>query len=512
MYTKNLNSGEPVIISSLSSISSLDEFLNASIPMLMCREDFSIDCVNKAFEEQYALLFEKGTHLDEIFIPKNSADLLSTLLTKERIIIRNMQIPGLNTSGFYKFQALDHSLPETGTMIFFFEEASQDVEHTRKMYREFFNITNSLPIPVIVSDFKREIFINSEGEELINAVFGSVEIFKLEIVNRDGLYKKIAEQNGFFEKFTLVRETGEAIRNIFITIEAGSSDEIVLLMNISIIEDHFTGEAIGFLTTLENITEVLSLNQELHYSLLNLRGVIEAFARDRIAYLLAYGEEETAKHMIEVRVFSELIADTIMKDNTIPNKGILEYSKITPIYIKMLGLSAILHDFGKVEPRIHELINLPRQLTGPEYDKVKTHTRIGANLIGNDNDILRMCWLVALYHHERWDGSGYPEGLLGRDIPLSARIVAFADMYSALKNERAYKDSISDTGELLKILDKCESFFDPVVFRVGMALIPEMEHRSQQIEEEFKDFEMTSEEVIRLITDVFSAIMMSYRA
>lgn len=379
------------------------------------------------------------------------------------------------------------------------------------IFGKFIEIAEHIPIPIIVYDFRKNLSINREGKNAVAGIFGSEKEFMAQIKDRTGLYKSIVAENEIVDKYRQVRKTGEAMRNIFIPVYKDGMEHI-FLMNISLLTDIPNGTPFGFLTTFENITEVFNFNRELHYSLLNLKAVIEAFARDRIAYLLAYGEEETVKHLIEVRTFSELIADSIMKDSTISNKEILEYSKITPIYIKMLGLAALLHDFGKVEPKIHRLITSPRALTEDEYALVKEHPRLGANLIGYENEMLRMCWLVALYHHERWDGKGYPDGLKEHNIPLSARIVAFADMYSALKNKRAYKDPISSLEDIIVILKDNETAFDPVVYRSGMRLLAEMEMQSERIEEEYRNFEITAEEAVKLITDVFNAIMHSQQA
>jgi HD-GYP domain-containing protein (c-di-GMP phosphodiesterase class II) len=376
-----------------------------------------------------------------------------------------------------------------------------------EIYKKFFDLSNQVPIPIVVSDFKKKIFVNNEAKNLIKKLFGSVDKFAEEITAFSGLYKKIFEDNGITDIYHQVGSSGEAVRNIFITISKGLEQDVIMLMNVSLITGFGQGKPIGFLTTFENLTEIFNFNRELHYSMANLKGVIEAFARDRVAYLLAYGEEETVRHLIEVRTFSELIADAIMKDSTILNKNILEYAKITPLYTRMLGLAAMLHDFGKIEPEIHDLIIKPRNLTDEEYTIIKKHPRLGADLIGYDNEVLKMCWLVALYHHERWDGTGYPEGLKERDIPLAARIVSFADMYSALKNKRAYKEPVENMKQLEEYLKNNKSAFDPVVFETGMRLLPEMEMRSVKIEEEYKNFQMTSEEAVKLITDVFNSIM-----
>jgi len=378
-----------------------------------------------------------------------------------------------------------------------------------EIYKKFFDLSNQVPVPIVVSDFDKKVFLNNEAKNLIKKLFGSIENFSYELESFSGLYKKMFDENDITGIYRQVGKSGEAAHNIFVTMTMEDGEELTMLMNVSLITGLGEKKPIGFLTTLENLTEIFNFNRELHYSMANLKGIIEAFARDRVSYLLAYGEEETVKHLIEVRTFSELIADSIMKDNSIHNKSILEYSKITPLYTRMLGLAAMLHDFGKIDPEIHDLIIKPRSLTVEEYEIIKKHPRLGADLIGYNNEILKMCWLVALYHHEKWNGSGYPEGLKERDIPLAARIVSFADMYSALKNRRAYKEPVESMHQLREFLEENRESFDPVVFDAGIRLLPEMERRSIEIEEEYKIFQMNSEDAVKLITDVFNSIMNS---
>ncbi len=484
------------------NIATREEFNNFIYSGVICTNDFEIIAANTAFTESF-FIPEKKSHIDDIVELVDSKESIKELLTKKHITVQKAIIRG-NERAFYRFEKVGHDFAANDQVICI-KDVTEEIIANTTIYKKFFDLANTIPIPIVVSDFEKNIFINSEGEELLKKIFGSVDLFKEQVVGFSGLYKTVFESNEIAEAYSKVRQTGKPVKNLFTPVKEIKSNEFVLLLNISLITD-LNDEPIGYLTTFENITEVFNFNRELHYSLLNLKGVIEAFARDRIAYLLAYGEEETVKHLLEVRLFSELIAENIEKDNTIPNKEILEYSKLTPIYIRMLGLAALLHDFGKIEPHIFSLIAEPRKLSFAEYETVKDHVRLGANLIGDDNEMLRMCWLVAMYHHEKYDGSGYPDGLQGHEIPLSARIVAFADMYSALKSKRPYKEAIRNSDEIVAILKENESSFDPIVFRIGMQLIPQMEEKSDYLEKEYRNFEMTAEDAVKLITDVFTAI------
>jgi putative two-component system response regulator len=122
--------------------------------------------------------------------------------------------------------------------------------------------------------------------------------------------------------------------------------------------------------------------------------------------------------------------------------------KLPEEFCKDVIKAAPMHDLGKIAVD-DEILRKPGKFTPEEYEKMKTHAAEGARVIheilANTDDVSfkTVAENVAHYHHERWDGSGYPEGLQGKDIPLEARIMAIADVYDALVSKRVYKDSMS---------------------------------------------------------------------
>jgi len=142
------------------------------------------------------------------------------------------------------------------------------------------------------------------------------------------------------------------------------------------------------------------------------------------------------------------------------------HALINPEYIRNLSTASILHDIGKVGIPDQILLK-PGKLDRDEFDKMKEHTTIGAAALREvdqnypDNIMLRMGIRIAESHHERWDGSGYPFGLAGDDIPLEARIFALVDVYDALTSERPYKSAFSREESLAIILSERGSHFDP---------------------------------------------------
>jgi len=124
-------------------------------------------------------------------------------------------------------------------------------------------------------------------------------------------------------------------------------------------------------------------------------------------------------------------------------------SYLTPEMVEMISKAAPLHDIGKVAVPDHILLK-PGKYTDEEFEIMKTHSEAGRDVIlkaesalSRSQEFLRHCREIAHYHHEKWDGSGYPDGLSGEDIPLSARIMALADVYDALVCKRVYKERFS---------------------------------------------------------------------
>ncbi len=149
-----------------------------------------------------------------------------------------------------------------------------------------------------------------------------------------------------------------------------------------------------------------------------------------------------------------------------------------PEYVEDLSLAAILHDIGKTAVP-EAILTKPGKLTADEFELVKTHTSLAGEIFKKANQLfvdrygkdsyLALAREIANSHHERWDGSGYPEGLRGEAIPLSARIVALADAYDALISKRPYKKPWSHEEAVTEIVNGRGTLFDPVVFDAFIA-------------------------------------------
>lgn len=134
-----------------------------------------------------------------------------------------------------------------------------------------------------------------------------------------------------------------------------------------------------------------------------------------------------------------------------------------PDKVELLELAAPMHDTGKIGTP-DGVLKAPRSLTTEEWNIMQQHSVIGHNILSkSDNPVFLMAAEIALYHHEKWDGSGYPYGLKSTDIPESARIVAIADVFDALTTKRPYKEAWSFDQAYQVILNDAGSHFDPIL-------------------------------------------------
>lgn len=178
-----------------------------------------------------------------------------------------------------------------------------------------------------------------------------------------------------------------------------------------------------------------------------------------MAKLAEYRSEETGFHLERVSHYTRIIAMDISKHH--PELG------LSPIMANEISRVSPLHDIGKVAIP-DGILHKPGKLTEEEWETMKTHTTVGGQLLRNiyENTSSNYLWLgyeVAMFHHERWNGRGYPRGLSGEDIPISARIMAIADVYDALTSERCYKEAFSHETAMSLILKDKGEHFDPKV-------------------------------------------------
>jgi len=159
---------------------------------------------------------------------------------------------------------------------------------------------------------------------------------------------------------------------------------------------------------------------------------------DALSAIIEHRSTESGNHVLRIRRFTEILLEEVA--SSCP-----EY-KLTAESIGIITSAATLHDIGKISIP-DSILNKPDRLTQEEYDVIKTHTTVGGQLVENlsgmgDAEYLRYAYNIALYHHERWDGGGYPKGLCGDEIPICAQVVGIADAFDALTSQRVYKPAL----------------------------------------------------------------------
>ncbi len=179
----------------------------------------------------------------------------------------------------------------------------------------------------------------------------------------------------------------------------------------------------------------------------------------RLGRAAEYKDNETGMHVIRMACYTKLLAEKISEDSE---------------WVELLYNAAPMHDIGKIGIPDNILCK-PGKLDKDEWQVMMTHAAIGGEILGQDNSpLLKLAVEVAINHHEKYNGQGYPNGLAGESIPLSARIVAIADVFDALTSERPYKKAwaIEDAVNLIK--EESGKHFDPDLVPLFLECMPEI--------------------------------------
>jgi putative two-component system response regulator len=182
---------------------------------------------------------------------------------------------------------------------------------------------------------------------------------------------------------------------------------------------------------------------------------------------LSHHSDETVNHVKRIGICAGFVAKYLLWDSE---------------NVERIQIAAQLHDVGKIAIS-DTLLQKPGKLTPDEFETVKSHTTIGATILeASDLPVIQMAREIALSHHERWDGSGYPHGSSGAAAPESARIVSILDVYDALTNDKPYRRAFTQE-RALSIMNAYRSSFDPRIFDYFVSLLPKI----HEIQENLKD-------------------------
>ena len=180
-----------------------------------------------------------------------------------------------------------------------------------------------------------------------------------------------------------------------------------------------------------------------------------------LSNVLGFRNSESSEHILHIRTATELMLRKLVKTTDVYH--------LTETDIAMITTASSLHDIGKIG--IPEgILNKPGRLTDEEFKIMKTHSEIGASLIRDMNfseskPLIHTAWEICRWHHERWDGKGYPDGLKGEEIPISAQVVSIVDVYDALTSERCYKKAFDHDTAVKMILEGQCGQFNPILLK-----------------------------------------------
>ncbi|MDA0990170.1 MAG: HD domain-containing protein, partial [Verrucomicrobia bacterium] len=166
----------------------------------------------------------------------------------------------------------------------------------------------------------------------------------------------------------------------------------------------------------------------------------------RLAACAEYKDHDTATHLVRISRYSAVVAETLGLD---ANR------------VELIQYASPMHDIGKMGIP-DEILNKPGAYTAEERAIMERHPIIGANILKpHDTPLMHVSHEIALHHHEKWDGTGYPNGLVGEAIPLSARVVALVDVFDALVEKRCYKPAMPFDEAINEIIKGRGTHFDP---------------------------------------------------
>lgn len=212
--------------------------------------------------------------------------------------------------------------------------------------------------------------------------------------------------------------------------------------------------------------------------------------------ILGSRNSESREHILHIKKATEMMLRQLVK--------VTDAYPLTEADIALITTASSIHDIGKI--RIpEEILNKPGRLTDEEFKIMKTHSELGAAIIKDmdcpqDHPLVHTAWEICRWHHERWDGKGYPNGLKGEEIPISAQVVSIVDVYDALTSERCYKKAFDHDTAIQMILDGQCGQFNPILLKCLKELSIQL---SKMLNKEMDDNKY-SHEIQRLSNEILN--------
>lgn len=178
-----------------------------------------------------------------------------------------------------------------------------------------------------------------------------------------------------------------------------------------------------------------------------------------LSHIVEFRNGESGLHVLHIQTATDILLRTLVRKTDKYNLNAAD--------ISLISTASALHDIGKINIP-ESILNKPGKLTKEEFDTMKTHTTTGAEILDKlpfqqESPLVKTAYAICRWHHERWDGRGYPDGLKGEDIPIAAQVVAMADVYDALTSERCYKKAFGHDKAMEMILNGECGQFNPLL-------------------------------------------------
>lgn len=313
---------------------------------------------------------------------------------------------------------------------------------------------NRLILHDILGD-KYELVDAENGEEGVAFLSGnakSVDLILLDIVmpKMDGFaFLEVMNQKGWISKIPVIMISSENLSSSVVhAYDLGVSDFIGRPFDADIVRKRVRNTIMLYAKQ----KKLMNMIAQQIYEREKQRSLMVTV----LSHIVEFRNGESGSHVLHIQRITELLLQHI--GNMYPEH------KCSTEEIARFGLASALHDIGKIAIP-NEILNKPGRLTDEEFSVMKTHASTGAQMLEEfvktqaQDPLILAAYQICRWHHERWDGKGYPDGLKGAEIPLCAQVVALADVYDALTSKRVYKDAFSHETAIQMILEgKCGTF------------------------------------------------------
>lgn len=333
-----------------------------------------------------------------------------------------------------------------------------DIELNRKLLAEIFKEQFSII----------EALDGEEAIEYIDKYNDELDVIFLDYMmpKKNGLevlaYMRL---NNYLERIPVVMITGEATaESDSQAYEYGAADiiykpfssRVIIRRTMNLIEQYKSREKIA--------AELKQKTEELIESREQLAKTNE-FLLEALGSVVEFRNLESNEHIKRVKMFTKIILDYVR--SCYPSYG------LTAEQVDLMASASALHDVGKIAIS-DEILKAPRRLTPKEFDEMKKHTTYGCDILDKfkmqQSDFTKYCYDICRWHHEKIDGNGYPDGLVGDEIPIYCQAVSIADCFDALVSKRIYKDPVSCIDSYNMIVNgECGAFSDVIFKCFGMA-------------------------------------------